>query len=636
MRVRWHHGGAAAERDDYYPLLQNLSDASSLLDSRSAPIPSISELLSQWRRDLFLFLPARSGSHLSPMPIEFVCESCARLLRVPDGSQGAQCQCPACKAIVEIPDPRSVGMVEVGSPQQRSPAATRQLQIACPRCHAGLRCDASLLGTKGQCRQCKYIFLISTDAQAAAGSSPTTLPSWIFCCPNCSQLFEGTSEMEGRKGKCHVCGEVFIIELKPADAPKDSLKPSASEPGESRSRAVQAAKPIRPAKVPDVQLQCPSCDGIMEVPASAAGKTTACPFCQQLLQIPASQRPATEPTAAERLKPISRAGQASYPASPIPAKTPQTSSKSNSQTTRPGSQQSPATQPQTASSPWDDLSEIDLSSSGLGGDQFSNPYQAPPAHVAAGQAGWDAGNYAPIKKGVSFSNVFALVFERAFPNCLAGALIYTLALGAILAVIYGSLFLTGMTLRALQVRDETVVLTTIVIVMVGAFLVAVCIATAGFCMLCNGALASMRGKKSSAGELFSTGGAFLPMLVYMFIVTILGAIVGAIPQGLMYLAGPSIALLAALLGLLLSVGYGLLAISLCLTPFAILDGRPPLQAMKRSVDIFASHPGVFIGTILCSFLLYLGLSVVTCGLGTFLLVGFPFYVMAAIYCLTRR
>lgn len=37
------------------------------------------------------------------MPIEFHCQKCNKLLRVPDGSAGKKAQCPSCQTILEIP-----------------------------------------------------------------------------------------------------------------------------------------------------------------------------------------------------------------------------------------------------------------------------------------------------------------------------------------------------------------------------------------------------------------------------------------------------------------------------------------------------------------------------------------------------
>jgi len=112
------------------------------------------------------------------MPIEFACEACGKLLRVPDGSGGLSCECPACRALLEIPDPAAINFVHSARGQDEG----GQLRVTCPKCSAELACDESLLGTKGQCKNCKYIFTISTDKSLAVAEPDA---GWIFECPQC-------------------------------------------------------------------------------------------------------------------------------------------------------------------------------------------------------------------------------------------------------------------------------------------------------------------------------------------------------------------------------------------------------------------------------------------------------------------
>jgi len=140
------------------------------------------------------------------MPIEFACEACRKLLRVPDGSEGLSCECPACRKLLEIPDPAAVNFAQSAQGQD----IRGQLRVACPKCSAELVCAEALLGTKGQCKNCKYIFTISTDKSAAVEQEA----GWVFECPECQQLFAGTQEMNGRRGKCHSCSKVFTIDVR--------------------------------------------------------------------------------------------------------------------------------------------------------------------------------------------------------------------------------------------------------------------------------------------------------------------------------------------------------------------------------------------------------------------------------------
>jgi len=200
------------------------------------------------------------------MTIEFDCPQCESLLRVPAEAAGQDCQCPSCGAIVKAPteeivdaeivDAEIVEEEAIGGTSQ----ASQRITVECPYCDKPLTCSADLLGTKGQCISCRQIFTISLSPVKA------DVTEFVFHCPKCNQLFDGNESMRGRRGKCHVCGEVFTIELEPVTAPE--LEPAEESSGDA------------------IQLACGACDGIMEVPASAAGATAECPFCKALLEIP--------------------------------------------------------------------------------------------------------------------------------------------------------------------------------------------------------------------------------------------------------------------------------------------------------------------------------------------------------------
>ncbi len=235
------------------------------------------------------------------MPIEFACESCTKLLRVPDGSGGRSCRCPSCGILLGIPDPNAIEIVEVVGDTHMPD----KLHIPCPKCRHQLVCAPDLVGTKGQCRNCKYIFTISTDP-GNAEAAETETPSLVFTCPKCNQLFEGKEEMQGRRGKCHTCGEVFTIELTAARQPEiQTIEKATARPTSSAAagRSAHAEK----SEAPPIQLTCSSCQGTMEVPASSAGQTTACPYCQQLLPIPkAVASPRRPPPLAVTPRPLHR------------------------------------------------------------------------------------------------------------------------------------------------------------------------------------------------------------------------------------------------------------------------------------------------------------------------------------------
>ncbi len=214
------------------------------------------------------------------MPIEFNCEACTRLLRVPDGTQGKQCQCPGCGVLLKIPaQTTAASLPPVGNLPEVA------ICIACPKCRHELICDPSLVGTKGQCRNCKHIFLITEDPEQAA---MPVAPGWIFNCPKCDQLFEGNEAMRGRRGKCHVCGEVFAIQLKMVGevTASKSAAHAAVKPSPDASKVAPSAKldpkPVTKATPPAIPSsgKTPAAHSMESnplSPAAAPSKATATP-----------------------------------------------------------------------------------------------------------------------------------------------------------------------------------------------------------------------------------------------------------------------------------------------------------------------------------------------------------------------
>jgi hypothetical protein len=263
------------------------------------------------------------------MPIEFNCESCSKLLRVPDGSGGKQCLCPACSKVLDIPHPQVDAPANAPSQSVGSDIA---LCIPCPKCKHELICDPSLVGTKGQCRSCKHIFVISDLPTSDAALSEPAI-NWIFSCPSCNQLFEGSEDKRGKRGKCHACGKVFSIELRVANSlaaeipeeqrdqqpqtpasrlssfdddltlnvlaeiPKSTSKPQANPKKPSPPSGTTVSKAAR-IELPPIQFNCTSCQGRMEVPGEAARQLTHCPHCKRQLTVPSESEPTPDALAA--------------------------------------------------------------------------------------------------------------------------------------------------------------------------------------------------------------------------------------------------------------------------------------------------------------------------------------------------
>lgn len=541
------------------------------------------------------------------MPIEFACESCAKLLRVPDGTSGSSCQCPACGVLLEIPDPNAIEIVDAG----RGQASKDHLQIPCPKCNFKLVCKPSLLGTKGQCRNCKYIFLISTDAQAAGNATEAQPTGLVFSCPKCDQLFEGKEDMRGRKGKCHTCGEVFPIVLKSAEQPEVPVREathkrasSAHGPASKQFGTSPASTQASAAAQGTIRIACGSCEGVMEVARSAAGQTTACPYCQQLLQIPTATGAPPSPA----------------PQSPV-ARTPQRKQASPAARTEPAPANSTRATQQPQSDLWTELG--DLSNAGT---------VLPPAnpHQTSATTEYEAPVRRRPRSGVTVSNVFGLAFETAFPSCLLSGLAYIGLSILSAAIVYGSAFLLGMVAGVLELDQGSLQIAVGIMGLLGA-IVNVCITAAALAIVCHGALGVVRKRQP---ELFSTGNALVPMILFLLAASLIVIPIVLIPQGLS-LISPSLAILGALLALPLMLAF---YFGICLAPIAVADGDGPIEAMNTSLKIISANLIPMVGVFLCLILTGIAVTIITvltCGLGGILL-AFPMYILAAAYHLATR
>jgi DNA-directed RNA polymerase subunit M/transcription elongation factor TFIIS len=356
-----------------------------------------------------------------PMPIEFSCNNCNKLLRVPDGSEGKPCQCPSCRAVATVP---SRPMVSATSPVSAPKVDDGKVSVRCPQCQYSLRCAPELMGTKGQCKQCKHIFVIG-ETQSAEPQKSTL----VFSCPKCSQLFDGKPEMAGRKGRCHACGEVFKIELREMTTddslsltlgqPMEKLSTPKSKPSPTTASATQS-KPIFQT-APAIQLICGSCSGGLEVPGTAAGQTTACPHCGQLLQVPSNE--------ADEIVEVVADDEPPTPVSPqsVPQKSASTGSSnlfdfgapSSSSTSSPKNnpQSYPQSHPQAnSSSPFDFSSPSASNTASPSHYAQPNPQQAnnsTPFDFAPPGAGNQPGGYAPYtypaaaQPSTSYANPYA-------------------------------------------------------------------------------------------------------------------------------------------------------------------------------------------------------------------------------------
>ncbi len=568
------------------------------------------------------------------MPIEFACEECTQLLRVPDGSYGQSCQCPACQAVVVIPDPQAVAQVDAlrRDRTQEPVDSTRpdKLKIACPKCHFELNCPSSLLGTKGQCRNCQYIFTIARrDSATQPAAADASSPGHVFNCPACNQLFEGQAELEGRKGKCHACGQVFAIELRPAQAPMVTVAQERKLRAESsgarsikqtarKQTASDAASPPHPSSSSPtpvtIQFECMHCQGVMEVPGSTAGRTTQCPFCQQQLTIPqqSTSVQASTASAGKYFAPYVQSQPQVFPESRVASSGRKTGSA--------------------------DLAET-------GGVDNSNPYATPnldqytPSHTTDD---WSQSTTRKKIRGLTFGNAFELTFDSLFPYGLVAAGLFTgvcvLAFGFVIV----AFMLGSFTVQRMQYDPTSIEGMTIIYGLLGmAVIVAVFLVTAVYCATCNTALHAVRKRPISGQVLFGTGESYGGMLVVMF------GWVGfnylrqfGVPWLVQSLTEAGQAETALVVGLVTFALLGAIQIALnillAFVPYALLDGQSLPDAIATSSSIVFGNFLTVLAVLTCGALLYTAVSVLTLGVGFIVFVGGMMYLNAAVYHLASK
>ncbi|MCA9159469.1 MAG: hypothetical protein KDA72_14135, partial [Planctomycetales bacterium] len=564
------------------------------------------------------------------MPIEFNCYACRQWLSTPDGSAGRQCQCPDCGTLLTIPSRSSVTPGNVGC-LSNPPASTQHsasqskvqqavtepstdsLKIPCPRCRFELVCSPSLLGTKGQCRNCQHIFTIASSDNALPAASESDSPDLVFHCPSCAQLFAGQAEMEGKKGKCHACGEVFAIALEPAPVvsggpsqrktaepkPKE-LKPAELGPASASTPTVKPSSTSvaisRAQRQAPIQFNCQYCAGVMEVPAATSGRQTLCPYCDEPLTIPATSGSPRSPTAS---LPVDSAG-------------------SHSATTA-------ALATQSQKKVWTELSD---NSSAVLGEPCVAPVLQP---ETASSGGGNAPSLRKQARGLTFSNAFQLAFSSLLPFCLIAPVLFGIATVITLITIPVLISFAEQTVQMLDMTDATSVQLTVLGLLAVAVLVGVIAATAAYCMTCNTALHAVRGKHISSRVVFSTGGAYGGMFAILLGWTILNLLLSTgVPLIMQQVAAAGSPQSAKLIGILI-VGVFFLVQTVftylwSFVPFALLDGQSLPSAMGTSTSICLHHWFIVLPALICGWLLYILIGIASIGLGLVLMIGAQFYL----------
>ena len=102
-------------------------------------------------------------------PIQFVCASCQKTLRVPAVNAGKKDKCPHCSAVMTIPTRSPAANQPTGAKWKGTPrpaATAAPIQFTCPGCHKSVRVNASAAGQQGQCPHCQTVVKIPQNTSA--------------------------------------------------------------------------------------------------------------------------------------------------------------------------------------------------------------------------------------------------------------------------------------------------------------------------------------------------------------------------------------------------------------------------------------------------------------------------------------
>jgi DNA-directed RNA polymerase subunit RPC12/RpoP len=165
-------------------------------------------------------------------------------------------------------------------------------QITCPICQSKTSIPEGDMGKRQVCPNCKSPFFAGTsitEPQVAGkpASAPDsayqktmlgdTAPAIKYNCPRCQAPLEAPSIEAGTKKPCPKCGQRLQV---PAAPP-----PAAGQPGLNKTLLASDA---RSPAAPPIKYNCPTCNKLLESPASEAGIKKPCPACGQRLQVPAA------------------------------------------------------------------------------------------------------------------------------------------------------------------------------------------------------------------------------------------------------------------------------------------------------------------------------------------------------------
>jgi phage FluMu protein Com len=133
-------------------------------------------------------------------------------------------------------------------------------------------------------------------------------------CHSCQKVLQVADSAAGKKARCPGCQG--LIDVPSAESAVAKASPIA--------KPSQSSEPVKPAANPSqIKVICQSCDKVLQVPVSAAGKAVRCPGCQNAVSVPSmlsSKSPAGTSGSVSAVTPAK-------PSSPRPSETPRAPSR---------------------------------------------------------------------------------------------------------------------------------------------------------------------------------------------------------------------------------------------------------------------------------------------------------------------
>lgn len=133
-------------------------------------------------------------------------------------------------------------------------------------------------------------------------------------CHSCQKVLQVADSAAGKKARCPGCQSLI-------DVPSGENAVAKASPVTKSSQSSETVKPA--ANPSQIKVICQSCDKVLQVPVSAAGKAVRCPGCQNAVSVPAMLSPKSSSGASGSISAVTPA----KPSTPRPSETPRAPSR---------------------------------------------------------------------------------------------------------------------------------------------------------------------------------------------------------------------------------------------------------------------------------------------------------------------